>query len=141
VLTFALLWLAAFGSLIAALLLLFVYFRVLGSDLGLNSWRQELILALVTSAAQAGWSSFVERLAPTYVRGEWIIPALICLLFYKLSHLEDWDRYEVGAVAVSQMLLFVAGHFYVAGQYQVAAIVLGIFVGILLLISRVVRSV
>jgi hypothetical protein len=141
VLTFALLWLAAFGALVAALLLLFVYFRVLGSDLGLNTWRQELMLALVTSAAQAGWSSFVEKLAPTYVRGEWIIPALICLLFYKLSHLEDWDQYEVPAVALSQMLLIVAGHQYLAGQYQFATILLGIFGTILFLIGSIIRSV
>jgi len=48
---------------------------------------------------------------------------------------------EEDAVAVTQMLRFVAGHCYLAGQYQVARILLRIFVAILFLISSVICSV
>ena len=51
---FLLVWLGAVGTLVVSLGLLLLYFRILGSDLELNSRPAELILALVTSAAQAG---------------------------------------------------------------------------------------
>jgi hypothetical protein len=143
---FLLIWVGAIASLGAALWLLSFYFRVLGTELSLNSSRKELVLALVVSAVQAGAVWFVlpfMRGAPhTWQsgRGLYTFPLLACVLLYKAAHVADWDQYEPMALAFFQGVISAACGMVLMGQFGLAAFVLTGFATALLVIGAIVKQ-
>jgi hypothetical protein len=146
VLVFLLLWIGAFASLGLSLLLLSCYFRILGTELSLNSVPKELALGLIASAAQAGAVWFVLPFlkgAPqggSSGRALAIFPMLFCVLLYKLAHLADWDQYESGGLAFFQLVIVIVGVLFIGGQFGFATFVLTAFATALLLIGAVVKQ-
>jgi hypothetical protein len=140
------LWLGAFASLGIALILLSTYFRVLGTDLALNRITQELVLALVVSAAQAGVLRFVlpyvhgAQHAASSARGVFIFPMLFCILLYRLAHLAEWDQYEPLGLAFFQYIVAYVGVLVFSGDFGLATFVLTGFAMALLLIGAFVKQ-
>lgn len=58
-LNFWTLWGLTGAALLLSLPVLYWFYRLSGTDLGLHGWKQELLLATGTSAVQAGATRFV----------------------------------------------------------------------------------
>ncbi len=144
---FLLVWLGAFGTLVVSLGLLLLYFRILGSDLELNSRPAELILALVTSAAQAGgyWAmQLLLRGLPASlarVHAETVIPACAVVLFYKLAHVMKWDRYDVLGLLSFQFVVYLIASLLLDREIGAAVLVLSAFALALVLIGGAAKQV
>jgi hypothetical protein len=144
---FGLLWIGALASLSAALLLMWFYFRILGSDLALNSVPKELVLAIVVSALQAGlvWFTlpYLHSAPPSSVNGQsiYLIPGLISLVLYNLAHVADWDQYESpGLVMFQFVIVSIAGNF-IQGAFGLGVLVLTAFVTILCVVGAFAKQV
>jgi hypothetical protein len=143
---FALLWLAAIASLGLALLLMSFYFRILGSDLSLNSVPKEVILAIVVSAIQAGCVWFVLPFAQNAPwsflnRGAiYLIPGVACVLLYRLAHLADWDQYESPGLPLFQFVIVLIAAEYMRGDFRLGLLVSTGFVTILLIIGAFAKQ-
>src|SRR5580698_3920166 len=87
-------WALAFLTLCVTLMALNIFWNLIGQDLNLHSLCKEAVIAgiasfiegtsvwlVVTSIPQGGLALF--------------IPALVVGIIYKITHLEDWSRYEV----------------------------------------------
>ena len=144
---FGLLWIGALASLGVALLLMLLYFRILGSDLSFNSVPKELVLALVVSALQAGlvWFTlpYMRGAPPSSVDGQaiYLIPGLVSLLFYNLAHVSDWDQYESPGLAMFQFVIVsIAGNF-IQGAFGLGVLVLTAFATILCIVGAFAKQV
>jgi hypothetical protein len=132
-------WGLAFVTLCAALVLCSVFFGLIDTELGLDSWRREASIAVVASLVQGAGFWFAASLIPGGVRKQ-VIPAMIVAIIYSLTHLKDWSGYEIGAILFFQMVIWNAGGFLFAGQLKIAAIIL-VAAGICLsLIAAVAKS-
>jgi hypothetical protein len=144
---FLLVWLGAFGTLVVGLGLLLLYFRTLGSDLELNSRPAELMLALVTSAAQSEgyWAmqSLLTGLPASLARAhaEMVIPICAVVLFYKLAHLMKWDQYEVLGLLSFQIVVYLIASLLVDREIGAAVFVLSAFAMALVLIGGAAKQV
>jgi len=145
VLLFVVIWIGAFATLGGALVLLSLYFRILGTDLSLNSMPKELTLALTASAVQAVavWFvlPFLQGVPPSAnsSRALLLIPGLVSLLLYKLAHLADWDQYESPGLCSFQFALLLIGGLFVTGDFGLGTFVLSGFATALLLIGAIAR--
>jgi hypothetical protein len=143
---FLMLWIAAIASLGAAIWLLSLYFRLLGTDLELNSFRKEFVLALIVSACQTGAISlvlpFMHRTPHTLAtgRGVYVVPMLCCALLYKAAHIADWEQYEPMALAFFQGVIALVCGMAVMGQFGFATFVLTGFATALLVIGSIVKQ-
>ena len=68
------------------------------------------------------------------------IPALIVAIIYKISHLEDWSRYDILLLLLFQIVIGCSGAFLFFGHFQTALIILGVFGAILAIIANIARS-
>jgi len=132
-------WVLAFLSLGIALLLLSIFFGLIGNDLELRSAGAE--------AAIAGVSSFIEALSfwlvVTFIPAgsrALIIPVVIVALIYKIAHYEDWGRFDVFMFLVFQAVVGFFGVSLFFGHFQTAIIVLIGFGGVLTIIALFARS-
>ena len=132
-------WAIAFVTLCLALGLLAVFYRLIDSDLGLDNVRKEAVIAALASAVQAGGLWFSASLLPGRAP-RLTVPVLIVALIYKLGHLTDWSGYEMGGIILFQMVLWNTGLCLLAGQFQLALILLGAFALGLAVIGGIAKS-
>ena len=136
---FLVLWGLAFLTLAAAVLLLNVYYQVIGNDLTLRTLGQEALIAGLASLVEgaSGWA--VVLFLPAAARAMFV-PALLVAILYKLSHLEDWSRYDVGLLICFQIVIGCTGGFLFFGHFQTALIIVAVFGGFLALLGNIVRN-
>ena len=138
-------WGLTLGSLCAALALLKVYYRVLGSDLTLHSLPKEIAIALGVSLAQAGIVWFLAGLPLDwdllYDQTGMVFPEIIPVVVYRLTHLtEDMSHLDVVGIAATQLALGVSAQCLLAGAYGFAAFVLGLLAMVAFVIGIIVRE-
>jgi hypothetical protein len=101
---FFIFWALAFATLVVALVLLNVYYALIGNDLNLRGVRQEALIAAIASLVEGGSVWLVLSFARTAARALFI-PALIVAIIYKGSHLEDWSRNDTVLFLVFQIVI------------------------------------
>lgn len=69
-----------------------------------------------------------------------IIPAIIVALIYKITHLEDWGRYDVFMLLVFQVVIGCLGASLIFGLFQTAGVILFGFVAVLAVIASIAKS-
>lgn len=136
---FTVLWVLAFVTLSAAVLLLNIYYQLIGNDLVLRSLRQELIIAGLASLIEGASAWGIVTFLPIAVRAM-LVPALVVAIIYKLSHLEDWNRYDVGLLLMFQVVISCFGGFLFFGHFQATLVIVVAFGGFLALVGSFVRS-
>ena len=68
------------------------------------------------------------------------MPGAIGAIIYWLSHLEDWNGYEIGGIALFQQVILLTGLCLLVGQIKIAVIIVGAFGLCLAFIASVARS-
>jgi hypothetical protein len=132
-------WAAAFVTLGAALVLLNIFDGLIGNDLILRTVGQEAVIAGIASLVEGGSLWLVVTFVPGGGRAL-IVPVLIVGLIYKIGHLEDWSRYDVLMLMMFQAVIAGCGLALVFGQFQLAFIILIVFVLALALIAGFARG-
>jgi hypothetical protein len=121
-------WAAAFLSLAAAVILLSIYFGLIGNDLELLTAGKEIAIAAVASLVEATGLWLIILFVPaaylTRALRAMILPFLIVGIIYKLAHLVDWSRYDVFMLLSFQFVIGFVGLLLLHGQFQVALAVL-----------------
>jgi hypothetical protein len=133
------LWVLAFLSLGTALVLLNIFYDLIGDGLELVSLGKEAVIAGIASLVEAASLWLVVAFVPAAGRAM-IIPALIVALVYKVAHLEDWGRFEILLLLVFQVVIGCLGVSLFFGHFQTAIIILVVFVAILAVIAGIARS-
>jgi hypothetical protein len=132
-------WAAAFVTLCLALLLLNIFYALIGNDLALRTLRQELIIAGLSSLIEGGSAWLISSFLPSAARAL-IIPALVVAVIYKLSHLEDWSRYDIALFLAFQLTITSSSVAFFFGHFQAGIAILGVFAGTLTLIATIARG-
>ena len=133
------LWALAFITLIVALVLLNIFYSVIGNDLALRSVGQEAAIAGIASLVEGLSVWLVVSFVPTAARALFI-PALIVAIIYKLGHLEDWSRYDVLLFLTFQVVLASSGALLFFGHFQAVIIIWGVFGAFLAIFGSIARS-
>jgi len=118
-------WAVAFLSLSAALVLLTIFYTVIGSDLELKTLGKEAALAGIASAFEGAGLWVVVFLLPGASR-LMVIPGLIVVVLYRLGHLLEWNGHEIIGLLMFQVVLLSAGMAAFSGHFGVA---LGVLIG------------
>ncbi|HEV2435256.1 MAG TPA: hypothetical protein VG077_04595 [Verrucomicrobiae bacterium] len=119
-------WVLAFATLGMALLLLSVFFALIEDDLTLHNLGKETMIAAVASLIEGASVWVVVTFIPLGARALFI-PALIVGLIYKVTHLEDWSRYEIILLLLFQLVISAFGACLVYGHFVAALGILFIF--------------
>ena len=115
-------WGISFVTLSVALLLLNLYFRFIDSGMDLHSFWKEAAIAGVASAVQgAGWWFSASLFHGDPFR-RLVIPGVIVGIIYWVTHLEDWNGYEIGGIVFFQMGILTIGGCALGGDFKLAAI-------------------
>ncbi len=101
-------WALAFLSLGAALVLLNIFYSLIGDGLELLSLGKEAVIAGIASLIEAASLWLVVTFVPAGARAM-IFPALVVALIYKVAHFEDWGRFEILLLLVFQYLRWLSG--------------------------------
>lgn len=133
------LWAFAFLSLGLALMLLAVFFGLIGNDLELRTVGTEVVIAGVSSLIEALSFWLVVTFIPAGSRAL-ILPVLIVAIIYKVAHYEDWGRFDVFMLLAFQAAICFLGASLFFGHFQAAIYVLIGFGGILAVIALFARS-
>lgn len=132
-------WVLAFLSLGTALVLLNLFYNLIGDGLELLSIGKEAVIAVIASLVEASSLWLVVAFVPTATRAM-IFPALIVAVIYKVAHLEDWGRFEVLLLLVFQVVIGCLGVSLFFGQFQTAIFILVVFAAVLAVIAGISRS-
>jgi hypothetical protein len=132
-------WAVAFVTLGAALVLLNIFYDLIGFDLGLHNLGKECVIAAMASVVEGASVWTILTFVPMAGRAL-IVPALIVGIIYKISHLEDWSRYEIMALLLFQFTIGCFCASLLLGHFQTAIIILAVFLGILAIIAAIARS-
>ena len=132
-------WAIAFVTLCLSLVLLTVYYGLIDNDLTLRTVKQEAIIAGIASLVEGASVWLVVSFVPTAARALFI-PALVVAIIYKVSHLEDWSRYDILLFLMFQIVIGCSGAFCYFGHFQTAIILIGVFAGFLAILASFVRS-
>ena len=132
-------WALAFVTLAAALVLLNIFNGLTDNDLILHSAGKEAVIAGVASLVEGGSLWLVVSFVPSAARAL-IIPAIIVALIYKLGHLEDWSRYDIGMLLLFQGVLVGIIVCLFVGQFQAALVILLVFAFALAVIAAFLRG-
>ena len=117
------LWVLAFITLCLALLLLAIFFALIENDVTLHSRGKEAVIAAVASLIEGASVWVVVTFLPLggpFIASRLFVPAIIVGIIYKLTHLEDWSRYEILALLLFQLMIsffcasLLLGHFLAA---------------------------
>ena len=130
-------WGVSFVTLSIALVLMSVFYRLIDSDLGLHGWGKEAVIAVIASLVQGAGLWVAASIIPGGGFRSQIVPAILVAIIYYATHIErDWDSYEMGGILSFQMVVWAVGFFMLTGEPKIAAIVLGSFVGALVIIGN-----
>jgi hypothetical protein len=131
-------WALAFLTLSAAIVLLAFLCASVENDLELLSFRKEAIIAGIASLVEAaGVWSIVWLIHPDFrVFGlrAMIVPLLIVAVIYKITHLENWSRYELFLLLLFQAAIGCVIASLMLGHIGTAMILLACFAAILVLV-------
>jgi hypothetical protein len=132
-------WGIAFLTLSAALVALSVFYQLVGSDLELESWGKEAIVAGVASLFEGAglWVVFSILHGGSRVL---LFPGLIVFIIYRLHHLTDWSGYEPGVLIVFQLVIGYCCAMLLAGHFGTALLVSLIFIAALALVAGLVKN-
>jgi uncharacterized membrane protein YhaH (DUF805 family) len=119
-------WALAFVTLAMALFLLSIFFALIEDDLTLLSAGEEAIIAGVASLIEGASVWVVVTFIPLGARALFI-PALLVGLIYKVTHLEDWGRYEILLLLLFQLVISAIGAILIFGHFAAALGILVIF--------------
>jgi hypothetical protein len=132
-------WAVAFVTLCAAVVLLDIFYGLINFDFTLHTLGKETVVAAVASLVEGAgiWAiiTFVPRAALAVT-----IPALIVGMIYKVSHLEDWSRYDVMALLLFQFFIGCFGATLLLGHFGTAIIIVAVFAAVLSLIAVIAKS-
>ena len=132
-------WALAFVTLGAAVVLLSIFYGLIGNDLTLHSAGKEAAIAVSASLVEGASVWLVITFLPAAGRAL-IIPALIVGLIYKLSHLEDWSRYDVLLLLGFQMAIGGFAVSLLVGHFATAFTILVAFAAALVIYSSFAKS-
>jgi hypothetical protein len=132
-------WVLAFLSLCTALVLLNLFYNLIGDGLELLSFGKEAMIAGIASLVEAASLWLVVTFVPAAARAMFI-PVLIVALIYKVAHLEDWGRFEVFLLVVFQAFIGCLSASLFTGHFQTAMIILVAFAAILAVIGAFSKS-
>jgi hypothetical protein len=132
-------WALAFVSLCAALVLLNLFYNLIGDGLELLSLGKEAVIAGIASLVEAASLWLVVTFVPGAARAM-IIPVLIVALIYKVAHLEDWGRFEIFLLVGFQVFIGCLAISLFFGHFQTAMIILVGFAAILGIIAAFAKS-
>jgi hypothetical protein len=135
----AMYWVLAFLSLGMALVLLSIFFGVIGNDLELHSAGLEVAIAGVSSLIEALSFWLVVAFIPAGSRAL-IIPVVIVALIYKVAHYEDWGRFDVFMLLAFQAVIGFLGVSLFFGHFQAAIYILVGFGVVLAVIAGFAKS-
>jgi len=136
---FIVLWCCAFVSLSVSLVLLNIYYSIIGNDLTLRSLGQEALIAGIASLIEGAAAWVVFSFIPSATRAMFV-PALIVAIIYKVAHLEDWSRYDLMLLLLFQLVIGCCGGCVFFGHFQPAIIILAVFAGFLAILGSIVRN-
>ena len=137
-------WALAFLTLCVALVLLNIFYGLIGDGLELLSSGKEAVIAGIASLIEAAGVWLVVLFIPAAYR--WlglralIIPVIIVALIYKVAHLEDWSRFEIFLLLIFQIVISCLGVSLFFGHFQTAMIILLAFATVLAVIAGFARS-
>jgi hypothetical protein len=136
---FVVYWAVAFLSLGMAVVLLNVYFGLIGNDLELRSTGKEAAVAGIASLVEAASLWLILSFAPGALRAM-IFPVMVVALIYKASHLEDWNRFDLFMLLAFQAAIALMGVSLMVGHFQAVIIILVGFAIFLTVIATFVRN-
>lgn len=128
----------AFLSLCTALVLLNIFYGLIGDGLELLGLGKEAVIAVIASLIEAASLWLVVTFVPAGARAM-IFPALVVALIYKVAHFEDWGRFEVLLLLVFQIVIGCLGVSLFFGHFQTAIIILVVFAAVLAVIAGISR--
>jgi hypothetical protein len=125
-------WSLAFVSLCATLVLLNVFWDLIGQDLCLKTLGKEAVIAGIASFIEAIglWLIVTFINSPLGMRAM-IIPGLMVGVIYKIAHFEDWSRYEIICLLMFQLVVVLVGACLLLAHFG-TAIIIAIIFGIVL---------
>src|SRR6185369_12015751 len=132
-------WALAFVTLAAAIVLLNIFDNIIGNDLTLHSVGKEAMIAGFASLIEGASVWAVVSFLPAASRAL-IIPALVVGLIYKISHFEDWSRYDIFMLLAFQSALALVGGMLFAGKFGAAVVTLAVFAGLLVIVGSVLKE-
>jgi hypothetical protein len=132
-------WALAFVSLSITLVLLNVFWDLIGQDFCLKTLGKEAIIAGIASFVEAISLWLLLPLGPMGMRGM-IIPALIVGLIYKVAHFEDWNRIEIICLLMFQLMISLMGAYLLTAHFAMAITTAIIFAVALAIIVGLIRS-
>ena len=139
VLQIAAFWALAFGTLVAALVLLNIYYGLLGSDVVFRSVRQEAAIAASVSLIQGASAWVLLSFVPAAIRAMFL-PILVAAIIYKLSHLEDWNRYHILSLFLFQFALGAAAGCFYSGHVSGGLLIIAGVGAFLVILWAVVKN-
>ncbi|MGO8836508.1 MAG: hypothetical protein ACLQAH_16195 [Limisphaerales bacterium] len=132
-------WTLAFLTLGMALMLLNIFFGLIGNDLELRSAGSETVIAGVSSLIEALSFWLVVTFVPLGSRAL-IIPVVIVALIYKVAHHENWGRFDVFMLLAFQAVIGFLGVSLLFGHFQTAIFILVGFGVVLAVIAFFARG-
>jgi hypothetical protein len=132
-------WALAFVSLCVTLVLLNIFWDLIEQDLCLQSLGKESVIAGIASLVEAIGLWLLLPLGLMGMRAM-IVPGLIVGLIYKISHLEDWSRYEIICLLLFQLIISLIGAGLFMGHFAMAITTAAVFAGVLAIIIGFVRG-
>jgi len=132
-------WSVAFLTLGLALVLLNIFFGLIGNDLELRTVGAEVVIAGAASLVEAASVWAVISFVPTATRAL-IVPVIIVALIYKIAHLEDWGRYDIFMLLLFQVVIGCFGVSLMFGHFQTAIIILAGFAAVLAVVAGFAKS-
>ena len=132
-------WGLGLVALIVALVALGFFWSVIEQDLYFKSWRTELVVAAVASLIEAIGLWLLLPLGALGLRAM-IVPGLAVGIIYKLSHLEDWSRYEIMALLVFELVISLVGAALLTGHFSMALSVAAVFAVALAVVAAFVKG-
>ena len=103
-----------------------IFFALIENDLTLHSLGREAVIAAVAALIEGASVWVVVTFIPQGGRALFI-PALVVGIIYKVTHLEDWSRYEIFALLLFQLIIAFFGACLFFGHFSVAIIILFVF--------------
>jgi hypothetical protein len=132
-------WGLAFVTLGLALLLLSIFFALIEDDLTVHSLGREAVIGAVASFIEGASVWVVVTFIPLGARALFI-PALVVGFIYKVTHLEDWSRYEIILLLLFQLIIAAFGASLFLGHFAAAFGILFVFVVCLAVIVAFMRG-
>jgi hypothetical protein len=132
-------WALAFATLIAALVLLNIFYALIDNDLGLRTVKEEALIAGLAALVEGGSVWLVISFVPNAARALFI-PALIVGVIYKCSHLEDWSSKDIALFLVFQFVIAWSVMLLFSHHFKEPIVILLVFGGFLAVVASFARS-